>query len=181
MEIVLPEYSNKIEYVKYLVAVLYHDEGSFNKVLDLLSDEFSNIDYVGKPFSFTDSDYYEEEMGKELKRKLISFESLDSPGNLALAKQKTRMIEEKLSLNLDRTVNLDIGYLDMFKVVLASYKGRSNKIYLSDNIWADFVLYFEKGDYKSFVWSFPDFKSGKYNKDLIEIRSLFKKQLKESR
>ena len=181
MEIVLPEYSNKIELVKYVIAVLYQDENTFNQVLDLLSEEFSNIDYVGKSFPFTDSDYYEEEMGKELKRKMISFEKLESPGSLVTAKQTTRKIEERLSVNLGRTVNLDIGYLDMFKVVLASYKGRSNKIYLSDNIWADFILYFEKGAYQSFVWSFPDFKSGKYNKDLMEIRSQYKMQLRESR
>lgn len=181
MEITLPEYSNKIDFVKYIVAVLYQDDGTFNQVLDLLAEEFSNIDYVGQSFPFTDSDYYEAEMGTQLKRKVISFEKLESPGNLVSAKQTTRKIEERLSVNLGRTVNLDIGYLDMFKVILASYKGRSNKVYMSDNIWSDFVLYFEKGAYQSFVWSFPDFKSGKYNADLMEIRTLYKKQLKESR
>lgn len=60
----MPEYSNKIEFVKYIVAVLYQDEGTFTKVLDMLAEKFSVIDYIGSSFDFTDSDYYEEEMEK---------------------------------------------------------------------------------------------------------------------
>ncbi len=88
-------------------------------------------------------------------------------------------MEDNLSENGNRKINIDVGYLDMFKVVLASFKGRSNKIYMSEGVWADMILYFEGGDYKSFKWGFPDFKSGIYDNDLKEIRTAYKVQLRD--
>jgi hypothetical protein len=171
----LPKYTDKIKPVKYIVALLYRDETVFKHTLDILSKNFSPPDYISASFPFTNSDYYQAEMGDNLQRKIISLEKLATPGNLVPAKQTTRKIEESLSVKSRRKINLDIGYMDLFKVVLASYKERGNKVYLSDNIWSDFVLYFEKGEYKAFPWSFPDFGSGKYNYDLIRIRDIYKK------
>ena len=109
---------------------------------------------------------------------MISFEELVSPGFLADAKHLTHFLENELADDDSRKINIDIGYLDLFKFVLASFKSRSNKIYLGKNIWADMILYFESATYQPFIWSFPDFKNGKYNKDLISIRNRFKPQLK---
>lgn len=167
--------------VKLIAAILYRSEKEYEQLLPLLKDTYSAVDYQGNFFPFVETDYYEMEMGKGLVRGMISFEQLVHPGCLAEVKHQSRDLEDQFSIDSNRRVNIDIGYMDMFKVVLASFKGRSNKIYLSDDVWADMILYYESGAYKSFMWGFPDFKSGIYDADLMEIRSIYKKQLKLQR
>ena len=169
---------NDITNVKQVAAILYQDREDFDTVIPELTKIYSSIDYQGEFFPFVETDYYESEMGKGLQRGVISFEKLIHPDQLAASKIKSREFEDALRKNGNRRINVDIGYMDMFKVVLASFKGRSNKIYLSDGVWADMIMYFEEGDYKTFMWGFPDFKSGIYNNDLINIRNLYKTQLR---
>ncbi|MCG8334402.1 MAG: DUF4416 family protein [Proteobacteria bacterium] len=165
--------------VKQVAAILYQDRADYDAVNAELTSIYSKIDFEGEFFPFVETDYYESEMGKDLHRGMISFQKLVHPEQLAASKIKAREFEDGLRENGNRRINVDIGYMDMFKVVLASFKGRSNKIYLADGVWADMIMYFEEGDYKTFVWGFPDFKSGIYNKDLIKIRNLYKSQLRD--
>ena len=167
--------------VKPLAAVLYRKRQDFDSVLPALRETFSEIDFEGQFFPFVETDYYQSEMGDGLQRGMISFRELVHPQTLVSMKQKAKTLEDYLRLSGNRSVNIDVGYMDMFKVVLASFKGRSNKIYLSEGVWADMILYFEEGQYKTFMWGFPDFKSGIYNEDLVKIRGLYKQQLREER
>jgi hypothetical protein len=73
---------------------------------------------------------------------------------------------------------VDVGYLDLFKLVLASFKGRGNKLYLERGVWADLTLTYERGAFQSLPWSFPDFRSGRYEEDLRRIRERFRTQLR---
>jgi len=167
--------------VKLIAAVLYRREEALAEALEQAVALFSTIDYRGEFFPFRESDYYVPEMGPGLQRGLIAFEKLVHPGFLAPAKRLTRDLENRLAIDGKRQVNIDIGYLDLFKVVLASFKGRTNKIYLSDGVWAAMVLYFEKGGFHPFLWSFPDFKSGIYDPSLQTIRSTYKSQLQRDK
>lgn len=164
--------------VKLIAAVLYQSEKALEKAYGIMAETFSTIDFKGDCLPFVESDYYGPEMGSDLLRGIISFERLVNPGSLASLKLQARALEDRLRNAEGRTVNIDIGYLDMFKVVLASFKARSNKIYLSDGVWADWIMYFESGEYQTFLWSFPDFKSGIYDPALKSIRNRYKTQLK---
>lgn len=171
--------SSEITLVKQVAAILYQEKEDFDNVLPVLKETFSEVDYIGEFYSFVETDYYEMEMGAGLKRGIISFSGLVHPETLVKSKHLARRLEDNLRKNGNRKINIDVGYLDLFKVVLASFKGRSNKIYMSDGVWADMILYFEGGDYKSFIWGFPDFKSGIYDNDLKEIRTAYKLQLRK--
>ena len=166
--------------VKLVAAVLYQEDRFLHDAYERLENTFSKIDIQGQFYPFQVSDYYEQEMGADLKRGVISFEKLVHPGFLAESKLKTRELEQNLANAGSRRVNIDIGYLDLYKVVLASFKARSNKLYVSDGVWADIVLVFEKGQFGTLQWGFPDFKSGIYNEALVSIRNRYKQQLKES-
>ncbi len=87
-------------------------------------------------------------------------------------------IEEQLLVNGKRKINLDIGYLDFHKMVLASAKYNSQKIYLKHGIYADLTLTFESGQFCPVENTFPDFKSGQYNEVLLSFRNIYKSQLK---
>lgn len=127
--------------------------------------------------AFPKGHYYEEEMGKNLERQLISFQNLWEPHQLTNLKQQTMLLEEKLSLNGKRTINIDAGYVDLHKIVLASIKGGGQKVALAPNIFAHPLLRFEKGEWITYPWTFPDFKSPQYHRDLLKIREGLKKDL----
>jgi len=167
--------------VKPIAAILYQKKEVFEEAIPLLEDTFSSVSYTGSFFPFVETNYYEPEMGAGLQRGIIAFNDLVHPGDLVSLKLAAKKLETRLSDQGNRCINIDIGFLDIFKVVLASFKGRSNKIYLAKGVWADMILYFEEGQYKSFMWGFPDFKSSIYNEDLIKIRNHYKAQLKAVR
>ena len=164
--------------VKFFMAILYADDTALERALSGCEAAFGAIDFTSKPFPFNVTDYYEQEMGTNLKRQFVSFEELSDAGNLAMYKAATNTVEDKLSRNGKRTINLDIGYLDFDKVVLASAKPNWQKIYLSDGFYADLTLYFRKGEWHPLDWSFPDFKQSTYYAALNEIRNRFKQQMK---
>ena len=164
--------------VKLITAVLYSDEQRLLQAKDLLKESFGSIDYISPCFPFNMTDYYKSEMGSPIFRLFYAFENLVLPNTLAAVKQKTNTLEQKLKIAEKRHVNIDPGYLDVDKFVLASAKYKGTKIYLADGIWADMTLQYQKGQYVPFEWSFPDYSSGIYNDVFLTIRALYKKQLR---
>jgi hypothetical protein len=166
------------EPVKYLVAVLWADEAALPLALARLSERWGPIDFVGPDRPFNLTNYYEPEMGANLHRRLISFETLLSPEDLPAAKWACIDIEAGLKGAAGRRANLDIGYLDHNKIVLASIKAAGQKIYLSGGIYADLIARFADGRYQPFTWTFPDFKDGRYDGELGELRRKYLEAIK---
>lgn len=164
--------------VKLIVAALYSDENRLSQARARMAEKFGAIDFTSQSFSFAVTNYYVLEMGSPILRLFYAFEKLISPGDLAAIKIATNAIEDVLALNGQRKVNLDPGYLDPDKFVLASAKYNGQKIYLADGIWADSTLHYEKGHFSAYPWSFPDFRSGEYEKAFLRMREIYKGQLK---
>ena len=160
--------------VKLFVGVLYSDPERLQRARDSCAEAFGPIDWTSPDFPFDVTDYYCEEMGSPIQRQFWSFAKLIQPDELPRAKLITNRIEDELAVNGKRRVNLDPGYLDYDKVVLASAKYNGQKIYLSDGIYADLTLHYEKGHYYPYPWSFPDFKSGRYERAFLRMRELYK-------
>ena len=74
-----------------------------------------------------------------------------------------------------RRVNIDIGYMDLDKVVLPSYKRGPFKLYAGNGVWLDMLLTYAKGVFYPTSWAFEDFKRNPYQHDLQLIREKFKK------
>lgn len=162
--------------VKLFAGILYSNQKLFVKSLHLLQKKFGEIDYKSSSFKFNVSDYYFDEMGTNILRVFVSFEPIIFPDKISEIKILSNEIETSLTINESRKVNIDTGYLDYDKVVLASVKYNGNKIYLAKGVWADLTLHYKKGLYHPYPWSFPDFKSGIYNNVFQDIRTIFKKQ-----
>ncbi|HUI93656.1 MAG TPA: DUF4416 family protein [Chitinivibrionales bacterium] len=171
--------TQKPPFVKYFIAVLLKDPAVLEKVRPLFVEEWGAIDFEGADHAFDVTDYYEPEMGAPLYRRLLAFEKLAEPGLLADMKLECNKIENQLAVGGKRTVNCDAGYLDHNKVVLASAKEAGQKIYLDKGIYADLAGRYKAGKYQPFEWSFPDFKDGRYDRDLIEIRNKYLDQVKK--
>lgn len=166
-----------VDPVKLFVAVLWAGEEALGAALERLRALWGSTDFIGGDRPFDATDYYEPEMGPGLKRRLVSFEPLVPPGRLVRAKHESSAVEEELAAGKGRRVNLDAGYLDHHKIVLASFKGAGQKIYLGDGVWADLAARYRAGRYHPFEWTFPDFSDGRYDGDLAEIRALYRRQL----
>ena len=164
--------------VKLIAAVLFCDRSQVERAKEQLIEKFGPIDYVSPSYPFDRSRYYEPEMGEGIQRLLLSFRTLVDPSSLREIKMFTNAIEDDMREGEKRVVNIDSGYLDYAKVVLASMKSGNQKIYMGDGVYADMILFYEKGGYKTFDWTFPDFKGGAYLKPLLHIRATYKGQMR---
>ena len=118
-------------------------------------------------------------MGTDLVRSLVSFREPVPPHAIGRIKLETNKIEDELAEGGCRTINLDPGYLDYQKVVLASMKFGGQKICIQEGVYTDLTLYYRKGSFDTFPWTFPDFKDNTYHPALLEIRRLYKDNLKQ--
>ena len=180
-----------VEPVKLFVAAIYAREDALQTAVRLMESAWGEIDYSGRERHFDLTDYYEPEMGKNLRRRLLAFRELFSPERLGEAKHITNDIEDKLRTGMGfkspaeyksaeengRLVNLDVGYLDLNKIVLASFKGAGQKIYLGGGAWADMTARYRGRRYQPFEWTFPDFRDGRYDVELKAMREILRKQL----
>lgn len=167
--------------VKLIVAALYSDEERLNTAREKLIQRFGPVDFTSPRFPFTVTAYYIPEMGSPQMRLFYSFAKLISPEDLARIKLATNAIESELANAGRRLANLDPGYLDPDKFVLASAKYHGHKIYLSNGICADLTLHYEKGHFRAYPWSFADFRGGEYEPAFLRMREIYKAQLKRER
>jgi hypothetical protein len=165
--------------VKLFFGLLFSDEAGLNAARQALTSGFGPIDYESEIYPFQHTDYYQAEMGGPLFRKFLSVQPLVSPEYLADIKIRSMAMESCLAdIHGQRQVNIDPGYLDYCKLVLASCKWGGQKIYLRQGVYADLTLYYQKGTFTFFPWTFPDFKFPLYYPALLSIRAIYKKQIK---
>ncbi|MBN2431805.1 MAG: DUF4416 family protein [Acidobacteria bacterium] len=164
--------------VKLFMAVLRRPEADPAELHRELAANWGPLDYVSPDYPFTRTDYYAAEMGPDLVRYLVSFGQLIAPQTIGDIKLATNVLEDRRAAAGQRSVNLDPGYLDYQKVVLASLKFGGQKICLRDGVYADLTLYYRKGSFTTFPWTFPDFKEPTYWPALRRIRELYKENLR---
>ena len=145
-------------------------------VIELLEKTWGPIRHKGRLFAFD-----KPEMGDDLYRGVVAFEKEIPPETIAEEKERSNALElttasaEAPEL---RHVNIDIGYMDMDKVVLPSYKRGPFKLYAGKGVWLDMLLTYAKGVFHPTAWAFDDFVRNPYQHDLQLIREKFKKARK---
>lgn len=166
---------------KRVMAVMVSGSRPSEALWDALAARFGALDFKGAFAPFDATGYYRDEFGENLHRGFISFGGLFDPGGLPAFKREASALEAAWSRDGRRSCNLDAGYLDPDKLVLASYKRGPGKLYLRDGIYADMLLKYAKGLFEPLPWAFPDFRDGRYNKGLLVIREKLKSELRKRR
>jgi hypothetical protein len=167
--------------VKLFVGLLTAFPELVAQVEERLAAPFGPVDLRSSSFPFDDTHYYDDEMGRPLERYFFGFSELIRPETLASLKVKTNQIEAVMATadtRALRPVNLDPGYLEQAKVVLASTKNFYHRILLSEGIYGEVTLHFERGAWHSFPWTFPDFRSGRYDGFFTSLRTAYRSQFK---
>ena len=138
------------------------------------------IDLVSRWLSFDFTDYYTAEMGSPLYRRLLAFKQLIAQDHLPDIKHLTNGLEAHLADAEGRTVNIDPGYLLQERLVLATGKNFSHRIYLRRGIYADLTLIYRKGRFESLPWTYPDYKDSRLQHFLLKVRKKYALDLKEN-
>ena len=178
---------------KLIIGFIFREEPAFDKAKSVLKKRFGTIDFERRALPFTHTDYYEKEFGGGLKRKFISFRKLICPCNLTKIKLITNKLEHKLSmvrlrspLTLSevegsrgkfRLINIDPGYLDLAKLILASTKDYKHRVYLNQGIYAEVTLFYENKSFRPWQWTYPDYRTDEYIEIFNRIRDIYAQQL----
>ncbi|MFW5730882.1 MAG: DUF4416 family protein [Desulfonatronovibrionaceae bacterium] len=144
----------------------------------LLTAELGSMDYQTQPFSFNETAYYDQELGTPILRRIAAFETLKPLDSLVDLKLFTNRLENSFAAGGCRLFNLDPGLLTLERLVLASGKNFTHRVYMGKGIWADLTLIFTRGDWQDLAWTFPDYASEKMKKHLRAIRSRYLHQLR---
>ncbi len=163
--------------VKLITGFIFKDEAVLKKAESFLSKQFGAIDFQSQILPFNYTDYYEKELGKNLKRQFISFKKLIRPEGLSRIKIITNNIERKLSFRGARRINIDPGYLNFSKLILASTKDYSHRISLGKGIYAELTLLYQNKAFGPLAWTYPDYRTPQYSAVFTRIREIYARQV----
>ena len=168
--------------VKLFVALLANDPTLFAQSAAQLQSLYGPIDLESEIFPWEMTTYYRKEMGEHLLRKFVTFATLIAPDALANIKLATNALEISLSggesPTSPRRINLDPGYVDATKLVLASAKNQAHRIYLSQGIYAEVTLLYHHGEFHPFVYTYADYQWPETYAFLRRVQNRHREQLR---
>ena len=164
--------------VKLFCALLVAPTLPLDEIETVLAETYGVIVLRSIPTLFIQTTYYEREMGANLTRLYVAFDPLVSIAALAAVKHMTNRLEARWStLHGQRRVNIDPGYLDLAKVVLASTKDYSHRLYIGDGIFAEVTLRYRQHAFQPWEWTYPDYCVPATLTFFHQLRELYKRQL----
>ena len=165
---------------KLILGVIYSDKAVFDEAMILIKKEFGDIDGECEEFSFSDefSTYYDEELGGKGVRKIYSFEILVDPARQAEIKEFTNELEKHFSEDGNRRINLDPGFINHGRLMLPTTKPTGFRIPLARGIHTELTLFYARGAWHKFPWSYRDYQSEKVQKFLTAVRKKYLSQRK---
>ena len=161
--------------VLLFMAVFSAFPAAFGWVRKRAEEKWGTVALESEPFAFeTFTDYYAKSMGETLPKRLWAFETLICPDALPEIKCVTNEWEAEFKSFADcpveRPLNIDPGYIDLGKLILASTKDHAHRIYLSKGIFAETTLMYTQRQWKPLPWTYPDYQSAGYQKFLTQCR-----------
>jgi len=171
--------------VKLIIGILAANHNCLHTAAELLNDKFGKVDLSSEVWPFNQTDYYKEQTGPRILRQFVSIKRLIEPGLLAKIKLRTNKLEQKLvkklALPLTRPVNLDPGIIEPSKLILATTKNYSHRIYIGRKMYAEVTLIFDKGCWRPQAYTYPDYKQQCYFDFFDKVRTRLLEQLKSKR
>lgn len=164
--------------VKPLVSLIFSQPSLETAVFQELAGFLGPPDMVSGWLQFNQTHYYNPEMGADLRRRLAVFLHLADPVDLCQWKTLTNALEQRLSLGGRRLVNLDPGYLSRERLVLATGKNYTHRLYLGQGLYGEVTLMYQRGDWQALPWTYPDYAGPEIKDFLRQARQKYLWQLK---
>lgn len=166
--------------VKLICGVIFSSQKAIALTEERLTHLYGSIDFSSSSFAFDFTDYYEKQMGKNLRRKFLSFERLIDPENLSEIKLRTNRLEKEIQESMKRrlrVVNIDPGYLTKSALIMATVKNFAHRIPLKKGVYAHLELLLTRKEARSLDWTYPDFKTDGYQDFFLKVRKIYLSQL----
>jgi hypothetical protein len=159
--------------VKLVVGILAKDREWLARARERLGSVFGRSDVESREAPFGSTDYYAREMGEGLIRQWVGFESLVMPEGLPGIKRRTNLLEEEMALAGRRRANLDPGYVNDARLILATTKDFAHRIYLGAGIYAETTMVYKEGAFRPLEWTYPDYRSKESREFFQQARELY--------
>jgi hypothetical protein len=154
--------------------ILHNPTVDRDLIYDILENNLGKIILQSRTFSFSETNYYHDEMGPVLYRIWIGFDNLIEQDQIVDIKLRCNELELKqFSSDGKRNVNIDPGYLTRAKVVLATTKNNQHRLYLTNSIYGEVTLRFKNKIYEPWEWTFPDYCRDEAITFFSELRSIY--------
>lgn len=191
--------------VKLICGMISSYKELFDSAAAELSAVLGEIEFASSIMDFDFTQYYAQEMGSPLFRRFVAFAQPCNPEVLVEAKLATNRIEREFAARMARLspgapaavelarlagkelpvpapirpINLDPGYIEASKLVLASMKNFSHRLYLGRGVYGEVTLMYHKTGWDAFAWTFPDYASGRYHEFLTTVRERLREQTQQ--
>lgn len=160
------------------LSVLASDWNSWPELLDALTGRFGPLESLSEPIAFTETSYYDHELGTPIHRRAMGFERLVEQDALPDLKHAANELERRYQRpDGGRTFNLDPGLLTGERLVLATGKNFSHRVYLGRGIFADLTLVYRRGVWQVLPWTFPDYAGKRLQDELTALREMYKQRI----
>lgn len=169
--------------VLLLMAAFSQHEDALDWARQKAIEAWGPVALESKAFEFTETRYYDAEMGAGLKKVFFTFERPFDPERLVEIKLETNRWEEEYAAVAGkpepRPLNLDPGYLTLAKLVLASTKDFAHRIYLSQGIFAEVTLKYRHRRWEHHEYTFPNYRRADYQEFFTQCREMVKRMKNE--
>ncbi len=168
----------------FICGLLFSRREVFQSVRRRLEARFGPAE-TSPEWQFTHTDYYTQEMGPDLTRVFLVFSRLVSQDCLVDAKLACRHMEREFMNQAvpggqsGRMVNIDPGLLTPERLVLATGKNFTHRIYLGKGVFAEITLIATRSGFRTLEWTFPDYASDKILDFWNNTRRKYLEQLKK--
>jgi hypothetical protein len=146
-----------------VAGITFSERDAFVAALGELTREFGPVEMESPEFAFDMTDYYNAEMGENLKKVFFCFRRPVHMESLPDIKLRTNAIERRHARgggkNAARRVNIDPGYVTLSKLVLATTKDYSHRISIGGGIYAEVTLRFHSGAFIPLETTYPDYRT----------------------
>ena len=166
---------------KLIVGIISSQDRYFLRVEEGLAALFGPVDRRSPFFPFDITDYYSRQMGKDLRRRFLSFGPLIPPESISEIKLRTNSLEKDFQRTFGgkpRPVNIDPGLLTGAALFMATAKDFAHRVPLQNGIYAHLEFLFTKRAVHFLPWTYPDFRQQGYQEFFLAVRGTYLEQLR---
>lgn len=154
---------HQVEPAALIMGILYGDAELAEQALNNIGQKYGPLEIKSDPFDFSMTDYYTSEMGGNLRKFFCCLRDPVMPDALPSIKLSTNNIEQMFADTSGgipkRRINIDPGYVTHAKLVLASTKDYSHRIYIGSGIYAETTLRCAGGKLVPLETTYPDYRT----------------------
>lgn len=168
------------EDVKLIASLFSPQKDLVDRVIQEMESFFGPVDWISRDLFFDRTKYYAREMDWPLYRRFISFENLIRPEDLVEIKLNTNRIENQYIEDNKRRINIDPGYIALERLILATGKNYTHRIYLGRGIYADLTLIYQRGGFQPLEWTYRDYSDPEMIDCFNRLREKYKGQIRKT-